>query len=158
MYFLIIKLLFNLWLVTNWQCIISHKKEDLIFFVEKLWLQKLNPVILEIIPIIQFQVIACTNVIVLIFVAYGDVNDKVTTNKWPFVKSSCYSSIGPIVFDDEIGDFFVYKILLGFPYFWGKMCFFYYKFNFFSILLEIFSIFVISQNSIKNTWTMKLSY
>ncbi len=95
----------------------------MIFFVEKLWLQKLNPVILEIILIIQFQVIACTNVKVLIFVAYGDVNDKVTTNKWPFVKSSCYSSIGPIVFDDEIGDFFVYKILLGFLYFWGKCVF-----------------------------------
>jgi hypothetical protein len=61
--------------------------------------------------------------IVLIFVAYGDVNDKVTTNKWPFVKSSCYSSIGPIVFDDEIGIFFVYKFLSGFPYFLRKCVF-----------------------------------
>jgi hypothetical protein len=124
MYFFIIKLLFNLWLVIIWQCIISHKKEDLIFFVEKLWLQKLNPIILEIIPIIQFQVITCTNVIVLIFVAYGDVNDKVTTNKWPFVKSSCYSFIGPIVCDDEIGDFFCLQIFVGFSLFFEKMCFF----------------------------------
>ncbi len=94
-------------------------------------------------PIIQFQVITCTNVIVLIFVAYGDVNDKVTTNKWPFVKSSCYSSIGPIVFDDEIGDFFVYKFLLGFPYFWENVFFllkiqlFFYSFGKFLQICDI---------------------
>jgi len=42
--------------------------------------------------------------------------------------------------------FFVYKFLLGFPYFLRKCVFFYYKFNFFPILLENFSKFVISKN------------
>lgn len=60
-------------------------------------------------------------------------------------KESCYSSIGPIVFDDEIGDFFCLQIFVGFSLFFEKMCFFYYKFNFFPILLENFSKFVISQ-------------